>query len=201
VPWLKCLVSGRRRPGFNPRSVHVGFVVDKVALGQDFSPSASVFPCQYHAINAPYSFIHLPPTVYNVFLPVLQSPLSVSFHQCSVFIFILILLIRRTRFRSLVPLNKKLLFRIFDEIWTEFIFTLFFYILQNVFYLGTTSVSLAFTYLRQKMCNRRNTLGDHFWFVSLSVQCNATWDVGLCDFSSAVYWHVTDMLRSVSNLS
>jgi hypothetical protein len=30
-----------------------------------FSPSSSVFPCQYHSTNAPYSFIHLPPTLYN----------------------------------------------------------------------------------------------------------------------------------------
>ena len=30
------------------------------------------FPCQYHSTTAPYSFIHLPPTPYNVFLPVLQ---------------------------------------------------------------------------------------------------------------------------------
>jgi len=37
-----------------------------------FSPSASVFPCQYHSTNAPYPFIHLPPTLYNVSLPVLQ---------------------------------------------------------------------------------------------------------------------------------
>src|SRR5215470_6948810 len=44
------------------------------------------FPCQYHSTNAPYSFIHLPPTLYNVFLPVLQFPLSVSFHQCSILI-------------------------------------------------------------------------------------------------------------------
>ena len=42
------------------------------------------FPCQYNSANAPYSFIHLPPTLYNVFLPVLQFPLSVSFHQCSI---------------------------------------------------------------------------------------------------------------------
>jgi hypothetical protein len=28
----------------NPGSVHVGFVVDKVELGQVFSPSTSVFP-------------------------------------------------------------------------------------------------------------------------------------------------------------
>jgi len=71
------------------------------------------FPCQYHSTNAPYSFIHLPPTMYNVFLPVLHCqyhptsapyslihllptqynfsfsqyfsfPLTVSFHQCSI---------------------------------------------------------------------------------------------------------------------
>ena len=50
-----------------------------------FSPSISLFPCQYHFTNAPYSFIHLPLTLYNVFLPVLQYPLSVSFHQCCIF--------------------------------------------------------------------------------------------------------------------
>ena len=44
---------------------------------QCFSPSTSVFPCQYHFTNAPYPFIHLPPTLYNVSLPVLQfSPVS-----------------------------------------------------------------------------------------------------------------------------
>jgi hypothetical protein len=34
VPWLRRLVAdlSLRRPGFNPGSVHVGFVVDKVAL-------------------------------------------------------------------------------------------------------------------------------------------------------------------------
>jgi hypothetical protein len=43
-----------------------------------FSPSTSVFPCHYHSTNAPYSFIHLPPTLYNVSLPVLQfSPVSI----------------------------------------------------------------------------------------------------------------------------
>jgi hypothetical protein len=38
VPWLRRLVVGLppRRPGFHPGSVHVGFVVDKVALGQVF---------------------------------------------------------------------------------------------------------------------------------------------------------------------
>jgi hypothetical protein len=43
----------------------------------DFPPSTSVFPCQYHSTNAPYPFIHLPPTLYNVSLPALQfSPVS-----------------------------------------------------------------------------------------------------------------------------
>ena len=37
--------------------------------GVCFSPSTSVFPCQYHSTNAPYPFIHLPPTLYNVFSP------------------------------------------------------------------------------------------------------------------------------------
>jgi hypothetical protein len=33
----------QRRPGFKPGSGHVGFVVDKVGLGEGFSPSTSVF--------------------------------------------------------------------------------------------------------------------------------------------------------------
>ena len=42
-----------------------------------FSPSTSVFPCQYHSTSAPYTFIHLPPTLYNVSLPALQfSPVT-----------------------------------------------------------------------------------------------------------------------------
>jgi hypothetical protein len=36
---------------FDPRAVHVGFIVDTVALRQ-------VFLCQYHPTNAPYSFIY-----------------------------------------------------------------------------------------------------------------------------------------------
>jgi hypothetical protein len=38
VPWLRSLVTGLspRRSGFAPGSIHVGFVVDKVALGQVF---------------------------------------------------------------------------------------------------------------------------------------------------------------------
>jgi hypothetical protein len=37
----------------------MGFVVDKVALGQ-------IFHCQYHSINDPYSFTHLSPARYNL---------------------------------------------------------------------------------------------------------------------------------------
>jgi len=41
-----------------------------------FYPSTSVFACQYHSTIAPYSFIHLPPTLYNIFSP------STSFFHC-----------------------------------------------------------------------------------------------------------------------
>jgi hypothetical protein len=45
----------------------------KMFLSQYFS-----FPCQNHSTNAPYSFIHLPPMLNNVYLPVLQfSPVSI----------------------------------------------------------------------------------------------------------------------------
>jgi len=38
VLWFRQLVAGlsQRSPGFVPGSMHVGFVADKVALGQDF---------------------------------------------------------------------------------------------------------------------------------------------------------------------
>jgi hypothetical protein len=53
VPWLRRLVAGLPPPRseFDPGSVHVGFVVDKVALGQDvleyfgFSLSVSFHQC------------------------------------------------------------------------------------------------------------------------------------------------------------
>ena len=32
---------------------HVGFVVDKMALGQVFPPSTSGFPCQFNSTGAP----------------------------------------------------------------------------------------------------------------------------------------------------
>jgi hypothetical protein len=45
VPWLRRLVAGLspRRSGFDPGSVHLGFLVDKVALGQVF-PEYFGFP-------------------------------------------------------------------------------------------------------------------------------------------------------------
>ena len=48
-----------------------------------FSPCNTIFSCQYHFTTSQYSFIRLPLTLYNVFLPVLQFPLSVTFHHCS----------------------------------------------------------------------------------------------------------------------
>jgi hypothetical protein len=102
-----------RRAGFDAGLVHVRFMVEKCnwdscSSSTSVSPVSIIppmlhthsfiyhrrcimffsqyfsFPCHYHSTNAPYSFIHLPPTLYNVFLPVLQFPLSVSFNQCSI---------------------------------------------------------------------------------------------------------------------
>ena len=54
----------------------------QIHAGSGFSPSTSVFPCQYHSTNAPYPFIHLLPTLYNVSLPALQfSPVSIIPHN------------------------------------------------------------------------------------------------------------------------
>jgi hypothetical protein len=65
--------------GFAAGTVIVGFIsTRRKSAGTYLPPSISVFPCQYHSTTAPYSFIHLPPTLYNVFLPVLQfSPVSI----------------------------------------------------------------------------------------------------------------------------
>jgi hypothetical protein len=41
-----------RKPGFAPGSIHVGFVVEKVVLGQVFLPNSSIFPSIYHSIVA-----------------------------------------------------------------------------------------------------------------------------------------------------
>jgi hypothetical protein len=59
VPRVRGLIAGfsLSRSGFAPNAVHVGFVVDKMALGQVSSLSPLV-ACHYHSTAAPYSFIH-----------------------------------------------------------------------------------------------------------------------------------------------
>jgi hypothetical protein len=47
-------------PGFEPGSLHVGFVQDKVALGQGFSQITSKFSCQCHSTIAPSSSEYCP---------------------------------------------------------------------------------------------------------------------------------------------
>ena len=37
------------------------------STGRSFCPSASDCPCQYHSTTAPYSFIYLQPSLYNIF--------------------------------------------------------------------------------------------------------------------------------------
>ena len=54
------------------------YVCDLHGLVPRVSPSTSVFPCHYHSTISPNSFTHLPPTLYNIFLPALQfSPVSI----------------------------------------------------------------------------------------------------------------------------
>jgi hypothetical protein len=55
VPWLRWLVANllKRNPQLNPRSFHVRFVVDRVAMGQDFLrllrfPPVSIIPSMIH---------------------------------------------------------------------------------------------------------------------------------------------------------
>jgi hypothetical protein len=49
VPWLRRLVAGLspKRPGIDPGSVHVGFVLDKVALGQVFPRVLRFYPLSF----------------------------------------------------------------------------------------------------------------------------------------------------------
>jgi hypothetical protein len=56
VPWLRRFVAGLspRWPGFDPGSIHVGFMVDKVAVGQvsprvlRFSPVSFITPVLHY---------------------------------------------------------------------------------------------------------------------------------------------------------
>jgi len=105
--YVQCRRLSVLNPRSDPSPVHVRSLLDKVAPWRiflpllHFSPVSIIppmlhthsftyiphyimflsqyfsFPCQYHSTNAPYPFIHLPPTLYNVSLPVLQfSPVS-----------------------------------------------------------------------------------------------------------------------------
>jgi hypothetical protein len=59
VPWLRRLVAGlsSRSPGFAPGSIHVGFVVDKVELRQDFLRVLRFSPV--NIIPPSFSIIHI----------------------------------------------------------------------------------------------------------------------------------------------
>jgi hypothetical protein len=57
VPWLSYGLS-QRRPGFEPRPIHVGFVIDTVALRQVFLRALLFTPYPCHSANAPYSLIY-----------------------------------------------------------------------------------------------------------------------------------------------
>lgn len=42
------------RPGFLPGPVHVGFMIEKVAVGQVFLVVLKLYPASYHSISSPY---------------------------------------------------------------------------------------------------------------------------------------------------
>jgi hypothetical protein len=56
VPWLRRLVAclSPRRPGFDPGSVHVGFMVNKVVLGQVFRLVLRFSPVNFIALELHY---------------------------------------------------------------------------------------------------------------------------------------------------
>jgi len=56
-----CPLAGK--PRFLPRPVYVGFMIEKVAMGQVFLLILKLYPASYHSINSPY-------------------PHSFTWHQC-----------------------------------------------------------------------------------------------------------------------
>jgi hypothetical protein len=60
VPWLRRLVAGLSpwSPGFASGSVHVGFVLNKVAMGQDFILVLRLFPLSisFHR-RSPHTYV------------------------------------------------------------------------------------------------------------------------------------------------
>jgi len=89
--WLSRLVASLspRRSGFNPRSVQVRFVVDRVVLGQVFLP---VFRVSHLSIIPPVLHIHLQVRVART---------------------------RRTNRRSLGAFRKAVLFRKPGSVWSR----------------------------------------------------------------------------------
>jgi len=67
VPWLRLLVTelSHWRPGFNPRPVCVRFMMGEVNLDQIYLAILHFSPV-YHAVNAPYCFIHLSLLLFNL---------------------------------------------------------------------------------------------------------------------------------------
>jgi hypothetical protein len=55
VLWLRLFVAdlSTRRAWLNTEHLHMGFVVDKLSLGQDFYPGNSLFPYQFHFTGVP----------------------------------------------------------------------------------------------------------------------------------------------------
>jgi hypothetical protein len=49
-----------QRPRFNPRAVHVEFVMDRVALGQATHRELRCHPATHHSTIAPYFFVPNP---------------------------------------------------------------------------------------------------------------------------------------------
>jgi len=64
VQQLRQLVAGvaLHMPSFNLTSAHVGFVVDKVAVGQEFLQTLCLYTCWFHLVNVP----HLSLVLYNL---------------------------------------------------------------------------------------------------------------------------------------
>jgi hypothetical protein len=73
------LLASPRRPGLNPRCSSVGFVVDIVELGQDFSPSTSVLPSQCHPNNDKFSLLHHRRSIIVTFDNIVKNTLKIYF--------------------------------------------------------------------------------------------------------------------------
>jgi hypothetical protein len=77
MSWLMRLVADLSpfSPGFAPMSIHVGFAVDKVALGQIFLRVLRFFSCQYHFTVVLHT--HISPGVWTI------CPLVAAFQRLS----------------------------------------------------------------------------------------------------------------------